>query len=154
RPIGANFRTVVILFFLAGKRIHQLRHKLYDGFPGGLIVLAHGGTSFHSISLGFASGLVVGKFVASETTLFASLISSSDTAFGRQLETSSPSDARPLLTDGATASSGLVPRETARYGRPFSAANLLKCAAAITLLAAPCSHTNTMVEEFTSFGVC
>src|SRR5437879_791100 len=48
------------------------------------------------------------------------------------------------------ASSTFVPRATARYGSFISVARRLKWAAAMTLLAAPCSQTNTIVDALTS----
>jgi hypothetical protein len=50
----------------------------------------------------------------------------------------------PTTTLAIKESCGSVPRATAMYGSFRSCANLLKCAAAMTLFATPCSQTKTM----------
>src|SRR5262249_27625688 len=52
-----------------------------------------------------------------------------------------PSAFSPATARTERSSCGVVPRNVARYGRPRSAAILLKYAVAMTLFAAPCSHT-------------
>src|SRR5262245_47870953 len=57
--------------------------------------------------------------------------------------TATPSLFSPSTARTDRLSCGVVPRNVARYGKPRSAASLLKYAVATTLFAAPCSHTNT-----------
>src|SRR5262249_61502365 len=58
-----------------------------------------------------------------------------------------PSARRPAIARVDSSSCGDVPRNVALNGRPRSAANLLKYAVAITLFAAPCSHTKMMLGD-------
>src|SRR5262249_32268659 len=73
--------------------------------------------------------------------------STSDWLIGDGLcsSTLKPSSLRPFIALTDRSVCGLTPRYVARAFRPRSAAILLKYAVAITLFAAPCSHTNTTV---------
>jgi hypothetical protein len=59
-----------------------------------------------------------------------------------------PSPCNPFIVPAGISWSGLVPREMARTFRFLSFDSLLKCAAATTLFAEPCSQTKITI------GVC
>src|SRR5439155_15840177 len=103
------------------------------------------GTSFQSTSLPAVIFSENGSLQPNVTTRVASRTSFSATTCGFHVATSNPSLARLSLTCCGISGSGLIPRALARYGGFLCSANWLKCAAAITLFADPCSQTNRTV---------
>src|SRR5215204_1930195 len=84
------------------------------------------------------------------TTRATPATSSRDKSFGFASPGIKPSAVRPCRTLGRISSSGSVPRESARILRFISCAGLLKCAAATTLFAEPCSQTKSTTDSLFS----
>jgi hypothetical protein len=82
----------------------------------------------------------------------ASWISVSAIAIGLPVGTTTPSARRASTVRSDSSACGATPRKVARYGSLRSAASLLKYPAAITLFAAPCSQTNTIVGDAVELG--
>ncbi len=82
----------------------------------------------------------------SEMTRYALAKSSAVTRRGRWSATSMPSACSAATTAGDGCSSGSVPAESARKGRPRSTAIVSKYAAARRLLAALCGHKKRIVR--------